>query len=79
MIKNDYSDFEAWLHKSGLIEKSIDDMRPDFPRWREQLKKNGIDRVSFGDAKADNMMDLFVHGAMQRENQDKNQMHREIR
>ena len=72
---DDYKDIEAYLYRSGLIGQSVANMRPFFPRWRRQLLKNGIDRISLHDARANNLMTLFVNEAMPLEHQDKEKMH----
>ena len=72
---DDYKDIEAWLYWSGLIGPSVVDMRPSFPRWRRRLLKNGINRISLHDARANNLMTLLVNEAMPPEHQDKEKMH----
>jgi hypothetical protein len=68
-------DIERWLYCSGLVAPSVDSLRPDFPRWRQQLLARGVTRIPSSPWSADdcdtlaaNMLSLFVRQASSERN-----------
>ena len=58
---------EAYLIKSGLVEQSLDAVRPDFPRWLDHLRERGVSHIPAapwlagpGDTLAVNLLNQFV-------------------
>jgi len=71
---DNFGDLEYYVLHSA-VAAAIEQLRPDFPRWRGHLLKNGIERVSIQDAKASNLMTDLIKNAMPKSEQDQAAMH----
>jgi hypothetical protein len=74
VIEDEYRDIEEWILRSGA-GPAIGVLRRHFPRWRRFLLAEGVDRVSRGDAKANNLMVLLINGTALRGYQDQRALH----
>jgi hypothetical protein len=74
MEAENYIDIEAYIRQSGAAP-SLGLMRPLFPRWRRQLRENGVERVSVYDTLSSNLMTGFIWDAASPSVQDRKAMH----
>jgi hypothetical protein len=74
-MSEDYSDIEDFILCWTAAGSSIHLMRPLFPRWRQQLIENGVERVSVFDTLGSNLMIHFIRDAMPKPAQDRAAMH----
>lgn len=63
MEEDDYGDIEHFVVHWTAAAGSVGLMRPHFPSWRRQLRENGVDKVTIFDARAANLMTLFINNA----------------
>ena len=75
MTADDYLDIEEYILRWSAAGPSIGHLRPLFPRWREQLLANGVERVSVFDAVASNLMIAFTQNATPKAHQNRAAMH----
>jgi hypothetical protein len=75
MSDEDYSDIEDYILRWTAAGSSIHLLRPYFPRWRQQLRQSGVDRVSVFDTLASDLMIAFIQNATPKSAQNRAAMH----
>jgi hypothetical protein len=45
MTVNDVERLEHFAIMSGLAQQSVDEIRPDFPRWVRYMRDNGVTEI----------------------------------
>ncbi len=75
MTDEGYSDIEDYILRWTAAGPSLHLLRPYSPRWRQQLRQNGVERVSVFDTVPSNPMIAFIQNAMRKSAQDRMAMH----